>query len=100
MTTRKNTIGLVRDLAITSDDMRVRRHALDILTAGATLFDTDGPRGDAEREAMRSFVTAGCSDSYEYCDDYGPVVTTAPGWYHVVTCDGARPCYSPADWVM
>ena len=98
MSVSKSALGKVRDIAVKSDDERARLHALEILTAGASLFDVDGPRGDEERELVRAFQAAGCTSEYAFCDERGPVVTTARGWYHVVTCEGARPCYKPADW--
>lgn len=88
----------VRRIAYHSPDERQRLHALVILTAGATLIDTDGPDGAAERRRLAELVDAGCADEYTYCDEHGPVVTTARGWYHVVTCPGARKCYTAEDW--
>lgn len=88
----------VRRIAYKSPDERQRLHALSILTQGAALLDTDGPDGAAERERLAELIAAGCDDDYTYCDERGPVITTARGWYHIVTCQGAKACYTPSDW--
>lgn len=92
----KTALMKVRDIAWRHDDPMVRNDALSILTAGATIVDVERDP-DGMRRVM-ILLDAGCSDEYAYYDEHGPVVTTARGWYHVVTCPGAKPCYAPGDW--
>ena len=86
----------VRRIAYKSEDERQRLHALQILMSGAALLDTDGPDGAAERARLDELIEAGCEDDYRYCSEREG--TTARGWHHVVTCPGARVCYSAEDW--
>lgn len=90
----------VRQIAYKSEDAKQRLHALQILVSGGALLDTDGPDGTAERKRLDELVSIGCEDSYEFFNGDGrdAYTTTARGWYHVVTCPGAKLCYTISDW--
>lgn len=92
----KTPLMQVRDLAWKDEDPQVRLSALSILTSGVCLIDTENVAG--ARAQVDKFVNAGCKDDYEFCDAFGPVLTARPGWYHVITCPGAKCAYAPQDW--
>lgn len=94
----RTPLGSVREISWKDEDAKTRLHALSILTAGATIIDTDRDTDGRERERLEQFIDAGCSDEYAYCDENGPVVTADRAWYHIVTCEGARECYRPTDY--
>lgn len=86
----------VRNLAWREEDQTMRLYALQILTMGAVLIDTENKAGN--RTCLAKLIEAGCDDDYTFCDLNGPIITHDAGWYHVVTCPGAKCAYTPEDW--
>lgn len=86
----------VRTLAWRDEDATTRLYALQVLTMGAVLIDTENEAGNRAR--LAKLIQAGCEDEYTFCDLNGPIITHDAGWYHVVTCPGAKCAYSPEDW--
>lgn len=77
----KASLAKVHRLAWSSEDVRVRRTAVMLLTSGVALTES--------RDEARDFVTAGCSVEYDYVDHHG--------WMYVIRCPGARECYTNED---